>query len=83
MPVAPDYMKRAARKALDIREDLPASRKYGTLVGLARANQIANGDNISVNTLLRMRSYLLRAKDAYTTAKAQNKTAENSKVKTY
>ena len=80
MPVAPDYMKRAARKALDIREDLPASRKYGTLVGLARANQIANGDNISVNTLLRMRSYLLRAKDAYTTAKAQNKTAENSKA---
>ena len=80
MPVAPDYMRKAAKKALDTREDLVKSRQYGTLVGLARANQIANGDNISLDTLVRMRSYLLRAKEAYSRAKSRGLTAENSKA---
>jgi len=80
MPVAPDYIAKAARKALDIRKDLPPSRQYGTLVGLARANQLANGENISQDTLVRMRSYLLRARANYRTAKNQGKTAENSKA---
>lgn len=78
MPVAPDYMKSAAKKALNDREDLPPSRKYGTLVGLARANQIANGDNLSLSTLLRMRSYLSRARQNYDKAKSEglnNKTS--------
>jgi hypothetical protein len=80
MAVAPDYMKTAARKALDDREDLPPSRKYGTLVGLARANQIANGDNLSLSTLLRMRSYLSRARQNYDKAKAQGLDNKTSKA---
>lgn len=80
MPVAPKYMADAAKKALEIREELPPSRKYGTAVGLARANQLVNGENLSINTLVRMRSYLLRARENYRSAKSQNKTAENSKA---
>ena len=80
MPVAPDYMKNAAKKALEIREDLPPSRKYGTLVGLARANQLVNGDNLSLETLIRMRSYLVRARGNYEQAKNRGLTAKNSKA---
>lgn len=80
MPVAPGFMKDAARKALEIREKLPPSRKYGTLVGLARANQIVSGENLSLKTLVRMRSYLLRARANYRQAKNEGKTAENSKA---
>lgn len=80
MPVAPDYMRKAARKGLEIREDLPPSRQYGTRVGLARANQIANGDNLSLRTLVRMRSYLIRARENYRTARDKGLTAENSKA---
>jgi len=80
MPVAPDYMRKAARKGLEIRKDLPPSRQYGTRVGLARANQIANGENLSLRTLVRMRSYLIRARENYRTAKGKGLTAENSKA---
>jgi DNA-directed RNA polymerase subunit K/omega len=80
MPVAPDYIRKVAKRALEIREELSPSRQAGTRVGLARANQLANGDNVSIQTLLRMRSYLLRAKQNYTEAKRQGKTAENSKA---
>ena len=80
MPVAPDYIRKAAREALEIRKTVTPSNQAGTLVGLARANQLANGDNVSTQTLLRMRSYLLRAKQNYTDAKKQGKTAENSKA---
>ena len=80
MPVAPKYIADAAKKALEIRKELPPSRQYGTLVGLARANQLANGENLSEDTLVRMRSYLLRARANYRTAKSQGKTAENSKA---
>jgi hypothetical protein len=80
MPVAPKYIADAAKKALEIRKELPPSRQYGTLVGLARANQLANGENISDQTLVRMRSYLLRAKENYRSAKSQGRTAKNSKA---
>jgi len=80
MPVAPDYMKNAARKALEIRKDLPPSRRYGTAVGLARANQLVNGDNLSLETLIRMRSYLIRARSNYDSAKGRGLTAKNSKA---
>jgi len=80
MPVAPDYIRKAAREALEIRETVTPSNRAGTLVGLARANQLANGENVSTQTLLRMRSYLLRAKQNYTEAKAKGKTAANSKA---
>ena len=79
MPVAPDYIRKAAREALEIRKTVTPSNRAGTLVGLARANQLASGENVSTQTLLRMRSYLLRAKQNYTEARAKGKTIANSK----
>jgi len=80
MPVAPDYIRKVAREALDIRETLPKSRRAGTLVGLSRANQLANGDNLSEETLIRMRSYLIRARENYRQAKRAGLNASNSKA---
>jgi len=80
MPVAPDYIAKAAKRALEARESVPNSRKAGTLVGVARANQLANGVNLSLNTLVRMRSYLERAKPAYEEARSQGKSMTESKA---
>jgi len=80
MPVAPANIRKIARKVLDVRKTLPKSRQAGTPVGLARANQLANGDNLSLQTLIRMRSYLVRARENYKRAKAQGKTRETSKA---
>ena len=80
MPVAPNYIRKVAREALEIRETLPKSRQAGTLVGLARANQLANGDNLSNQTLIRMRSYLIRAREDYRQAKKAGLNASNSKA---
>ena len=79
MPVAPQNLRQAARRALEARDSVPPSRKAGTPVGLARANQLANGDNLSLETLRRMRSYLERAEPAYREARAQGKSIEESK----
>jgi len=80
MPVPPDYVQNAARKALKDREGLPPSRQAGTRVGLARANQLANGDNISLDVLKRMRSFLARHKGNYDRAKARGLDNKTSKV---
>jgi len=80
MPVAPGYIRDAAKRALEARESVPPSRKAGTAVGVARANQLANGTNLSETTLMRMRSYLERAEPAYREARAQGKTMEDSKA---
>ena len=80
MPVAPANVRKIAREALEIRETLPKSRQAGTLVGLARANQLASGDNLSQETLLRMRSYLLRVRENYIQAKRAGLNATNSKA---
>ena len=80
MPVAPDYIRDAAKRALEARANVPPSRKAGTAVGLARANQLANGVNLSENTLRRMRSYLERAKQNYEDARAKGLDLETSKA---
>jgi hypothetical protein len=80
MPVAPKYIADQAKKALEIRKTLPKSRQAGTLVGLARANQLANGENLSEETLIRMRSYLIRARQDYRDAKKAGLDASNSKA---
>ena len=80
MPVAPNYIREAAKKALEARENVAPSRRAGTLVGLARANQLANGDNISYATLRRMRSYLLRARENYDNARDAGLNIETSKA---
>ena len=78
MPVPPDYIQKTAKKVLKDRATLPPSRQAGTRVGLARANQLARGDDIGLPILKRMRSYLSRARDNYDRAKAKglnNKTS--------
>lgn len=80
MPVAPQYIKDAAKRALEARRNVPPSRKAGTPVGIARANQLARGDNLSTNTLVRMRSYLERAKQNYQDARDQGLDLETSKA---
>jgi hypothetical protein len=80
MPVAPKEVQQAARRALAARDNVPPSRKAGTPVGLARANQLANGDNISEGTLLRMHSYLSRAEYDYKQARAKGLDLETSKA---
>lgn len=80
MPIPPKSVQLAAQRALDARERVPPSRKAGTPVGIARANQLARGDNVSESTLLRMWSYLSRAESDYKRAKAQGLDLESSKA---
>jgi hypothetical protein len=80
MPIPPKSVQKAAKRALETRDSVPPSRKAGTSVGLARANQLAKGENISEATLLRMRSYLLRAKADYQQARSRGLNMENSKA---
>jgi hypothetical protein len=50
-------MKAAARRALNWKK---AGKRGGTAVGLARANQIVNGENLSDDTVRRMYSFFSR-----------------------
>lgn len=50
-------MKTAARRALDWKDE---GRAGGTRIGLTRANQIANGDSLSADTVKRMYSFFSR-----------------------
>jgi hypothetical protein len=58
--VAPNWMKSAVRRGNKIREVQPASNKCCTLVGLRRANQIENGETLSLQTIKRMKSFAAR-----------------------
>ena len=55
MPVA-----KAARRGLELRESLPASKRCCTPVGLRRASQLANRQPVSEDTMRRMLSYFQR-----------------------
>ena len=61
-----DYPQ-AARKAAEqgIKRNKELGNKCGTLVGKQRAQQLAKGENVTINTIKRMRSFLLRQKDNY------------------
>jgi len=58
-------MQANARRALKLRNQAPASRKGMTPVGLARANQFAKGENVSLETVQRTFSFLSRARAYY------------------
>lgn len=58
-------MASAARRGLAMRAQQPRSRKGGTAVGLARANQFANREPVSLDTVRRTFSFLSRAKVYY------------------
>lgn len=67
MPVPPEEVKRLARKGLKEREKWVDSGATppATRVGVTRANQIANGTNLSISTLNRMISFLERHRKNY------------------
>jgi hypothetical protein len=56
----PADVARNARIALDVRATKPPSQQGMTPVGLARANQLANRDPVSLDTVQRMASYFAR-----------------------
>ncbi len=58
--IPPKAVRNAARQALEVRATLPESRRGMTSVGLARARDLSNGRQISVDTLRRMKSYFDR-----------------------
>ena len=58
-------MASAARRGLEMRAQQPRSRKGGTAVGLARANQFANREPVSLDTVRRTFSFLSRARVYY------------------
>lgn len=80
MPIPPQEVQQAARRALDARMDVAPSARAGTAVGIARARDLANGADLSMNTLERMYSYLMRAKFDYEDARAQGKNIKNSRA---
>lgn len=53
-------MAAAARRALKMRDEQPESNKGMTPVGLARANQLINRENLSLETVKRMYSFFSR-----------------------
>ena len=57
MAIPTKGMKEDAQRALDWRKEFG---RGGTRVGLARANQIVNGDNLSESTIKRMYSFFSR-----------------------
>jgi hypothetical protein len=80
MPVPPKTVQDAAQSALDARSEVSPYLRAGTPVGIARARDLANGADVSTNTLERMYSYLMRAKFDYDAARKQGKTIKNSRA---
>jgi hypothetical protein len=62
---ATEQMASAARRGLAMRAQQPRSRRGGTAVGLARANQFANREPVSIDTVRRTFSFLSRARVYY------------------
>jgi hypothetical protein len=61
-----DYPKAAVEAAKQgIKRNEALGNKCGTQVGKVRAQQLANGENLTLDTIRRMRSFLLRQKDNY------------------
>ena len=65
MPRPTKTMQLNAQRALRMREKAVPSKRGMTRVGLARANQFAKGENVSMETVRRTFSYLSRAKAYY------------------
>ena len=61
-----DYPKQAIEAAKQgIKRNKEINNKCATLVGKQRAQQLATGENVSLDTIKRMRSFLIRQKDNY------------------
>ena len=66
----PQAVKNNARKGIELNEK--NGNKCATQVGKVRAQQLANGERITVDTIKRMYSYLSRAKEDYETTTPQD-----------
>ena len=53
-------MSKAAKRGLEMRNEQSESNKGMTQVGLARANQLINGESLSLETVKRMYSFFSR-----------------------
>jgi len=61
-----DYPKAARENArIGIERNKENDNKCATQVGKVRAQQLANGEKVSLDTIRRMRSFLIRQKDNY------------------
>jgi hypothetical protein len=58
--IVPEAVAENARRALEVRAGKPMSERGMTLVGLARANQLAKREPISLDTVRRMVAYFAR-----------------------
>ena len=56
----PEGARDAAKRALDVRENKPASQKGMTPVGIARARDLMNGVKLSPDTVRRMKAFFDR-----------------------
>ena len=56
----PEYMVRAAKRGLELREKQTDSNKCCTDTGIARARQISNKSNLSISTIKRIKSFAAR-----------------------
>ena len=66
MPYAPNKQMMAdAQRAIDWNDKQPPSGKWGTTTGRRRAGQIARGEKLSPDIILRMYSFLQRHKTNY------------------
>lgn len=59
-PIPPASVAREAREGLKLRQSVAPSKRGGTQVGIARARQLANRQNISESTMKRMKSFFAR-----------------------
>ena len=59
----PESMVEAAKRGIELNKE--NNQKCATQVGKVRAQQLANRENLSLDTVKRMRSFLLRQKDNY------------------
>ena len=71
MPYRPNkMMQEAARVAIEYNESVPPSRRWGTRTGKIRAQQIAKGDLLSPDVIVRMLSFLKRHQRTYEVQRA-------------
>lgn len=68
MPYRPTKRMQAdAKRAIEYNETVPPSRRWGTRTGKIRAQQIARGDELSADVIVRMYSFLSRHMHTYET----------------
>ena len=66
MPYRPNKMMQAdAQRAIDYNESATPSQRWGTRTGRVRAGQIARGELLSPNIIVRMFSFLSRSRANY------------------